>query len=434
MHGPGWLLVLGLLTAAQADESVPPGFPMRRGALAFCHASTLAEGHPGDREIDWLSRFDAILTNGYGVASEETRRYLQARGSRLFLYFWTGGFVAAELGAELPDGLWRQDVVGGHPDWLLSPEPIEGPPGSSIAYYFDLGNPAVCAYIAEVLRQFRSQTGYDGIFFDYAGEMGLGSEARAHWQARHPGLPNDCAVLGLLQGLRRADPDVLIATNQAFRSVEAIATEADYDLAESYATSFAWGKEGVVGGRTLAETFRRPWSGPGGIEAYYSAVQRGLHLTSPHRGFVFLDYMRPWFVATEEGPGPVLDVGAVYYSYVAAKLWGLEAFCSGWYATDEYRGPLYFADLGRPLGDGPTQQDGLALREYERGLVAMLTAPRPAATAWRLCEPGTGHLLDMQSGRRAPVDGDLARVSLDPAKSELTDEPYPTATVYLKAN
>jgi len=64
----------------------------------------------------------------------------------------------------------------------------------------------------------------------------------------------------------------------------------------------------------------------------------------------------------------------------------------------------------------------------------MLTAPRPAATAWRLCEPGTGHLLDMQSGRRAPVDGDLARVSLDPAKSELTDEPYPTATVYLKAN
>jgi len=246
-----WLLTLGVLTTVCAQETLPQGFPTRRGVLAFCPASTLALGRPEDDDIAWLSRFDAIVTNGYGPASELTRRHLQSGGTRLFLYFWTSGFVASELAADLPDGSWRDSLLREHADWLLCGEPTEGPPGSSAAYYFDLANPALRGYLVGMLVRFRAQTGYDGIFFDYAGAMGLGPQASAQWQERHPELPYDRAVLSLLEHLRRTDPQVVIATNQAFRSDEPTAAEADYDLAESYATSFAWGTERTVGQSTL---------------------------------------------------------------------------------------------------------------------------------------------------------------------------------------
>jgi len=60
----------------------------------------------------------------------------------------------------------------------------------------------------------------------------------------------------------------------------------------------------------------------------------------------------------------------VYYSYAAAALWGLPSFCSGWHGH-EYRGPLYFADLGRTA----LTCDGCHLEGHTEGVFFEKTYP-----------------------------------------------------------
>jgi hypothetical protein len=126
-----------------------------------------------------------------------------------------------------------------------------------------------------------------------------------------------------------------------------------------------------------------------------------------------------------------VDTEAVYYSYVAAALWGLDAHCSGWYGM-EYRGPLYFADLGKPLGEGPVELEGLVVREYERGIVALLMRPEAAEAKWQLRGTGCARLWDLFSGEAVPVNGSAVTLRLAPAREPVTDRPRPVGRVFLK--
>jgi len=413
---------------AQA-EHLPRGFPTREGRLVFCSARTLAQWPCP--ELDWLRQFEVVLTNGYDLPAPAARAALRAAGSRLFRYFWVAGFPEAELEYSLPDGAWRQEIVQSHPEWLLAPEPLPGPAGTPPSYYYDLADAAPAAFLADRLAAFRTASGYDGYLLDYAGIYALPPEAQERWQQRHPALPYDRALTGFLGQVRRRDPAGLLATNQAFRSDQPLASQADYDLAESYGTSYAWGPVTTVNGREVAETYTRPWAGPGGLEELYGTLAARPAGQRPRRCFLVLDYMRPGLVRGPGEPEEVADVEAVYYSYAAAALFGLPSFCSGWYGR-EYRGPLYFADLGRALGEGPTKVGAVVLREYERGLVALLAGADPAQASWTMRGSRCRLLYDLRTGRRLPVRGGRVTLRLRPARGEVTGTVRPVGRVYLK--
>jgi hypothetical protein len=245
-------------------------------------------------------------------------------------------------------------------------------------------------------------------------------------------VPYDRALAGFLRRLRATDRDGLIATNQACRSAERLLPLVDYDLVESYGTSYAWGPAAQVAGRDVAETYVRPWTGPGGLAEMLGSLQATLSAARPQRALLCLDYMRPWTVQTPQGLQESTDLEAVYYSYCAAALYGLPSFCSGWYGR-EYRGNLYFADLGRPLGAQPVEHDGLVTREYERGLIALLPGTAETKVAWRSAggTPIAG-LWDLLAGRRLPAPGGEAVLRLAPVRSPVSGALRPSARVYLK--
>jgi hypothetical protein len=413
-----------------AIEVLPAGFPTRRGPFAFCHAELLADPESNAADLEWLSRFDIIITNGRGIAPADTRRALQARGCHLWLYFWPNGFYVRDLGQPWVEGQWRDVIFSEHQDWLLSPETFDWPDYGIPMYVYDLGNPDLVDFLCRQMAERRARTGYDGTFFDYAGVWPLPPEARALWDQKHPDLPYDQALIGLFRRLRELDPGTLISTNQGYRSDEPLLAEVDCDMTESHGTSMFWGPQTEVNGETVAETFYRPWDEHGVAELYGDLEQR-LRRAAPRRGFLYLDYMCAVYGPDGTVAQP-LDLEAVYYSYCAAALWGREGFCSGWYAQAEYRGPLYFADLGRPLGDGPEVRDGIALREYERGLVALLTQLTPAETSYALRAPAGDGLYDLFAAETTDVCGGAATVRLSPGQYGLSGGSHPVGRVYLK--
>jgi len=244
-----------------------------------------------------------------------------------------------------------------------------------------------------------------------------------------------------LRRLRELDPGIVVFTNQAHRSSQPIVAEADWDMTESAATSHAWGPRvealdvwGPVPqaqGGEIAGTFFRGWPGQWGIEGIHRQIEARLLTTAPREGFVYLDYMRPLYRTVGDDLTADLDIEAVYYSYCAAALWGRAAFCSGWFAGREYDGPLYFADLGEPLGDGPRVVSGVAVREYERGLIALATEAAAVEATYRLAQCEEGSLYDLFSGRWLDVRRQRARIALAPSVG-LSGTPRPSARVYLK--
>lgn len=415
-------------------ETLPEGFPQRRGVLVFVPTSALLAPEP--HRLEWLSRFDLILTNGYDIAPERIRVLLQSAGSHLFLYVWSNGFTTQEARAGLPQSPWWRELLERHPQWLLNREPLPGPPGTPPSYYFDLSASELRQWLAAQLAHWRGETGYSGFFLDMAGSTALPERVLALWQATRPGLSYDQAFVELLRAVRDADPQAIIMTNQAFRTLPAALALVDYDLTESYGTSYDWGPRATVGDLTLAETFYRGWQGPAGLKALYAQVEKALAHAQPRRGFIYLDYMRPRYrpPAAEGQPWqPEVDAEAVYYSYVAARLWGQESFCSGWFAGMEYEGPLYFADLGRPLGDGPQEVGAAVMREYERGLVALLSGPIAAEVEVPLMA-ASAELYDIFSDQVIPLREGRAMIRMEPARSQLTGAVTPVGRVFLKTD
>jgi len=425
-----------LMPACEADvETLPVGFPTRRGVATFFDPMMLPTPVEDAPYFKWVSSFDLLLTNGYEFARAPTREALHEQGCKLFLYVWTNAFYEHELEMALPEGRWRNELLADHPDWLLSPEPLPsamGPP----AYYFDFDNAELVSYLCTRLASFRAQTGYDGLFFDYAGVYGLPQEVAELWDQIHPDLPYDRALLGFFRRLREIDPQVLIFANQAYRSDEPLLGEVDYDMAESYATSFAWGPEVQTEEQTFNETFFRPWSGDFGIERLYRAIEERLNLTPPRHQFIYLDYDRSRYRKAEDGRVTTeLDTEATYYSYCAAALWGRPSYCwSVWGEGHHYRGPLYFADLGAPLGDGPEQLDGLVLREYQRGLIAMMTGTDAVDVEYTLRTRTGAGLYDLFASDWVAKHGRQVRLHLEPSTSDISGVARPSARVYLKSH
>ena len=423
---------VGILLAAvsaSAAESLPGDFPLRRGPLLLCRAADLARPNLPEAELAWLSRFGLIVTNGYELPHPKVAERLRSRGCRLFRYFWTNGFTQQELGFALPDGDWRQRLVGDRPDMLLAPEPLAGPAGTPNSYYFDFTSPDLPVFLSQRLMAVRRKGAYDGIFFDYAGVYALPEEAKRLWGRKHPGAAYDRVLARFLTHLREWDTDGLIFTNQACLSDEPLITCADWDLVESYGTSHMWGATATVRGKDVLLSYLRPWPGPGGLREMYAGLTARLEMARPRSRLLCLDYMRG---VPAGGPDPRLeiDLEAVYYSYCAAALWGLDSFCSGWYGV-EYRGPLYFADLGKPLGGGPREVKGVVVREYEHGLVVLMTRTSPATLAWTFVAPGAGGLYDLFSGTLVPCGKDVT-LRAKPSRCPATGGSRPSARVYLK--
>jgi len=424
---------LSLCTCSWA-ESLPDGFPTRRGPLVFFWARVLAQPDKYASEFEWVSKFDLLVTNGQGLASPATRQALQRRGCKLFIYFWTNGFYKHKVGATLQDGTWRTEIATDHLDWLLSPETLPsnmGPP----AYYFDLTNDELVEYLCEHLACFRARTGYDGIFFDYAASYALPEPVAELWDKLHPDVPYDRAVAGFLRRLRAKDPDILIFTNQVYRATEPVLPDVDYDMTESSGTSWAWGPMTQVDDEEIRETYFRPWPGKWGIEGIYGNIEHHLTTTPPRKGFVYLDYMQPLYHRSRDGElVPRLDREAVYYSYCAAALWGRPSYCSGLHGGIEYRGPLYFADLGEPLGTGYRELAGVVVREYERGLVVLMKQPHAVSFDYTLQQPTSGHLYDLFSSRWIRLSGNRVSLRLRPSRGRPSGTARPAGRVYLKAD
>ena len=414
-------------------ETVPPGFPTRRGAFAFTNAAVLARPEENPDAINWLSRFDVLLANGVGIADQETRARLQGEGCKLFLYFWTNGIYEGPPSPDPPYGDWCEDLVRHSADHLLSPRPLPSL-GGRPAYYFDFASEPLRSRLCDELAVARAATGYDGIFLDYAGEYALPPQVLGLWRARHSGLPYDAALAAFLALLRERDPGCLIFTNQAFRSAQPILADVDYDLAESYATSHAWGPETNVGVKGVRETYFRSWPGQSGVEGMYRACIETLRRTPPRGGLFFLDYARPRYRRVgDEALQTALDLEAVYYSYCAAALWGQHSFCSGWYAGYEYRGPLYFVDLGQALGEGPEELDGVVVREFDRGLVALMTTIDPVRIDYELQAGQRMSLYDLFASTWIRERAGQYRLQLAASRRGVSGAAHPVGRVYLKA-
>ncbi len=153
----GGIATLGLLVPvfAASVETLPDGFPTRRGELVFFRANVFERPSEHQALFDWLGRFDLLVTNGHGLADEQTRKTLQSGGSKLFLYAWANGFYVYEAERQQQDGQWRSDLVDNHRDWLLCAEPMGSQMGP-LAYYFDFSKPEMVDYFAQRLAEYRA--------------------------------------------------------------------------------------------------------------------------------------------------------------------------------------------------------------------------------------------------------------------------------------
>lgn len=427
-------MTLSFTPLGAADtEQLPAGFPVRQAPLLLCRAQDLAPDDLAAVDLAWLTRFRLLVTNGYDHPAPPVAQALRAKGCRLFHYFWTNGFTTHEAqSSSLPDGSWRQELLRDHPQWLLTSEPLEGPPGTPPSYYYDFSSYELMVYLSQQIAKTRAAGGFAGIFLDYAGAYALPRSVADLWREKHPDLPYDQALARFLKTLRAEDRGTLIFTNQAILGDPTLLATVDYDLVESYGTSFAWGPIVKLAGKDCPLSFRRPWDGPGGIKAMMEPIIKRLR-TGPRRAqLLCLDYMRPALHRRNGQWRQEVDLEAVYYSYCAAALWGLNSYCSGWYGH-EYRGPLYFADLGRPLGDGPVELEGAVLREYERGLVALLRGAEAAEVRYRLQANCGNRLWDLKASKALVVREHMVTLRLRPTPVPLNGAAQPTGCVFLKA-
>ncbi|MSS70266.1 MAG: hypothetical protein EXS64_02130 [Candidatus Latescibacteria bacterium] len=420
------------------------------GAFIFFHNSLIAEGKPATAGQGWerLKRFRLLLTNGYPTFSRERVAALHEHGSKLFFYIWFNGFYAKETRKPKPDGDWRHEVLEQHPEWLLNPDrPEQGGGAVQPAYFFDLTEPELRSFLSRVIAGHRRRTGYDGVFFDYAGRYALPESVAALHDRRHPDTPYDAAGAEFLRTPKAADPGCLIFTNQAYRAARYLLPPSDIDVTESIGTSFVWGREISLyaegeGWISTRETFYRPWAGETGIQRYYGDMVAKVRRHNPELTFVAIDYVNAAWEATggtaqHEGRAvPVYrrrtDRAAIFYGCAAARLFGLSSYSSDWYALGYYDDEPFLLDLGRPLEDAPEERDEVVLRYYENGFVALMTGERAGefdAASPHIPE-GVRAIRDLFAGRSLPATHRQCLITIEPAISPVSGARYPAGRVY----
>ncbi len=336
--------------------------------------------------------------------------------------------------------------------------------------YYDLGADDVMQRRVEWLDSFAHSHGYDGFFFDWASGGYLWDPAydsmREEWNRRHPMLDYRTAVRSFYAAL--AARGLLIHTNQAFRQAKyGLLQTVDWDMAESYVTDC--GPSGHildvegVGPVEVWETMYYPLSEDvrhGELEDTIEKLDelsaiRKQYAGPRFRAMVYLSYAAPDFVPSSNRSGaasramytPVAPRNAIFFSLAVPMLAGQ----IGYTQTLLFAGsgelpvrprsllsqdPVYFLDLGRPLGDGyETVSNGSShfwVRYYQGGVVLVGRWVQPTTvhlqSPWI---PGSVPVWDAFEKTWSQSDQGTLDITVSPVPTSLFDpRPAPVGRIY----
>ena len=406
----------------------------KRGSFAFRYTASLT-----GEELSWLQRFEIVVPAA--ILPQSQIDVLHQAGSRLFFYAWSTGLYI-DNPRRLAPGSWEAKAYKHRKEWLLNPaRPDPGPDGSNDAYYYDPYQSSFRRAWVNRLNATRASSGYDGVFFDQVGSLSVPSNLLRKYNSRHPTTPYDRSQANMFDQVSRTGS--LVFTNQGYRTAEYYLPVVDYDLTESLITSYAWGQTVTLyvegeGLEQKQETFYRSWSD---LKWILGDIQTAVDQYNPAVKILHLNYTNPLYQptgATVVVGGvaypvhrAVIDRAAIYYGYVAAKLWSHDSYSSG--STVEFsQDEIYFTDLGEPLGNRYEERKGVVLRYYEKGVVVLnpSTASQTVDLSSPLVPPGVAGLQDLYG--KVTVFG--LTVTIDPTPSSASGWVYPSGRVYLFRN
>ncbi len=405
---------------------------------------------------DYLKGFDVCLSNGYAVWEGEELDELQAAGCEFFIYRWFNGYYESELD---PDNIYYGQFphvqaifheINAHPEWLLNPgDPQSGSGAVYPAYFYDYMNPEFREFFVDAIVDRLDESGYNGVFFDYIGGWALPPQIIEHWNTIYPDTSYDEAAEGFLAELRAAlGEDRRIFGNQAYRLPNAhdIYQHIDYDVTESYGTTFIWGAETDIyvegaGMTHIFETFFRPWDGEAGYRSYIEwprSVTAGQPVEFFEINYLQARYEPTGATAVVDGVevpvfAPTKDRHAVYYGYALSSIMGIAPFASDWYSVVSGLDDVYFTDLGEPVEESYRELDDQVIRYFENGFVVV-----SRGTDGIVVEPDTSMipagatLWDSYASAPAQVEAD-GSVVIGPEIYEATGNAYPSGRVFLYA-
>lgn len=427
-----------------------------------------------DLYFDYIKQFRVCLTNGYQNFEGEKLAELHAAGCELFIYRWFNGYYVRELGlaADVDEErvtignveLNVEDVyddyyvrfpemsngfrtIHENRDWILNPdEPLKGAGAVLPAFFFDFNNPEFRRFFVEWIRNDLDESSYDGVFFDYIGGWALPGSVKAIWDEKYPDVSYNEASVQFLKELDEAIGDRKIFGNQAYRMDEPFYDHIDYDVSESYAVSFVWGKEAEAniegdGMKTVNETWYRAWDGFGGYEE--TSRRRRAGGEDPRVEVFDINYLQPMHIPTGRvaAYGDLREIEytkrtdrpAIFYGYAMSKLTGGESFASDWYCPGYGKDDIYFLDMGDSLDDNLTVERHALVRYFENGFIV---ATRESNMVRFEPDPDkipgdvTG-IWDIYEG--VPVfDWNRTKsVTIHPEYYPLTESYYPSGRVYM---
>lgn len=455
--------------AAEKQNFLPSSI-RKSGKADFIFFSNRVFNESGERarQIDLIKRFRICLTNGWRNFEGADLEALHAAGCELFIYRWFNGYYASQVGApsdedadtraqaaayfrQFPEVISVYKEIHSHPEWILNPgAPMKGSGATTPAFFYDYSNPEFRAFFVNWIRTSLVQSKYDGVFFDYIGGWALPTEVVALWNQKHPDTAYDEAAILFLRELREAIGKRRVFGNQAYRLVAdhpAYYELIDYDVSESHATSFVWGKEVEVyiegeGMTKTLETFYRPWDGPAGYKEI-SKTNRRATGANARVTVNDINYLQPWLLPTgktvEIGDSSVpvyekrTDRPAIFYGYCAAKLHNGNPYASDWYAPGFGRDEIYFLDLGKPVDADFHETDDVVTRYFENGFVVLTR--RGEAVRFTPDEQFLPHdargVFDVYEG--VSLNGWPANkiVEINPASYPASKSQYPSGRVYM---
>jgi hypothetical protein len=305
----------------------------RRGPFAFHYAPELSE-----QAIAWYGQFDLLVTHDPLPPDQVAR--LHDAGTRLLVYEWSVAFYDGHA-TRWQRSLTLRDV--------LNAAPLTGGSGSGVAgaWYFD---PVEMRGRAAAIVERLEATGYDGIFLDTTRFENVHPEAQREFARRHGESSYDAAFARFLVDLRGVRSDIVLFTNQGYRSAEHYLPHVDWDLTESLFTRPRNGAHEP-----------RAWNDPGDPwnSVHFVMKQEIEPIVARYPGVRFghLNYV--------SGRNPELIRSAV----AVAHLFDSDAYTVA--ASLEHEiDPIYFRDPGRPLAPRVDAEDGqAAFRLFEDGLI-----------------------------------------------------------------
>lgn len=471
------LALIGCLAFAGATGSIADEKPTllpssirtsNKAEFIFFSNRVFGKSETRAKQIELIKRFRICLTNGWRNFEGEELEELHAAGCELFIYRWFNGYYAAQVDApsdedaathsqaaayfkQFPEIVSAFKEIHSHPEWILNPgAPMKGSGATTPAFFYDYTNPEFRAFFINWIKTSLVQSKYDGVFFDYIGGWALPKEVVALWNQKYPNTAYDEAAIVFLRELREALDKRRIFGNQAYRLVAdhpAYYELIDYDVSESHATSFVWGREVEVyiegeGMTKTLETFYRSWDGPAGYKAISKTNRRATEADARVTG-IDINYLKPWLVPTgntvEIGDSTVpvyrkrTDRPAIFYGYCAAKLHNGNAYASDWYAPGFGEDEIYFLDLGKPVDDEFHENADAVARYFENGFVVLTRRGEPVRFApdQQYLPKGIKGVFDVYEGARLQAWPDNKTVKISPAWYPASETHYPSGRVYV---